>query len=574
MVRGQMNETDWIFSENDAQAETLAGALKLPVQIARILANRKITDPEKAHSFLHGTLADLHDPFLLKGMRAAVERLRKAGARGEKVLIFGDYDVDGVFSVVILTRALATLGAEVDYYIPDRLGEGYGLKPGHIRIVEERQARVVISVDCGIKAVDFVREASRLGTDVIITDHHLPGDQLPEALAVLNPVLADSGYPQRSLAGVGVVFKLIQALFQGHPKEYQVPHYLKLVSIGTVADIVSLTGENRLFVKHGLQGLERVSNQGLKSLLSVCGLKGKSIRVPDVAFRIAPRINAAGRMGKADLAVELFFSESAEETDRLASELNDMNVTRQSIEKNIYTQATRRIRSNALDQRYKLLVLGCEEWHRGVIGIVASKLKEDFHRPVLLFAYEDGKANGSGRSIREFPLIECMDHCRHYFNNYGGHPMAVGCELPMSNLLPLKQAMNTYAADRITEEDLKRKIRIDTRLDFDEIGTAFLDCFSHLSPFGAGNPKPIFVTDDVEVASAPRLLKERHIKLLLKHNGRYFDAVGWGKGDWLDSISRGSRISVAYSLQIKDYLGEERLSLILEDMRPAGASPV
>ncbi len=567
-----MNTTDWIYTENDARAETLAEALNLPVKIARILVNRKITDPEEAQSFLHGTLADLHDPFLLKGMRAAVDRLRKAAARKEKVLIFGDYDVDGVLSVVILSRALTTLGAEVDYYIPDRLEEGYGLKPAHIRIVEERQAHVVVSVDCGIKAVDFVREASRLGKDVIITDHHLPGDQLPEALAVLNPVLAESGYPQHSLAGIGVVFKLIQALFHDHPKESQVPHYLKLVSIGTVADIVSLTGENRLFVKHGLQGLERISNQGLKSLLSVCGLKGKGVRVPDVGFRIAPRINAAGRMGKADLAVQLFFSESEEETDRLAAELNDMNATRQSIERKIYAQATERIRSNGLDRRYKLFVMGSEEWHRGVIGIVASKLKDDFHRPVLLFACVDGKAHGSGRSIREFPLIECLDSCRQYFTNYGGHPMAVGCELLMSDLPSLKQAMNTYADSHIGDEDLKRKIRIDTRLDFDEIGTAFLDFFSRLSPFGVGNPKPIFAVDDVEIAAAPRLLQDRHIKLLLKQNGRYFDALGWGKGDWLDSVSKGSRISVVFSLQIKQYMGEDRLSLILEDMRPAAAS--
>ncbi len=573
MVVGSMKQNEWILSDADPRADSLAAALGIPVKIARILVNRKITDAEGAQSFLHGTLEDLHDPFLLQGMRTAVERLLKAASRGEKVLIFGDYDVDGVLSVVILSRALSTLGAKVDYYIPDRLEEGYGLKTSHIQIVEEKQARVVVSVDCGIKAVDFVREASGKGVDVIITDHHLPGDQLPEALAVLNPVVPGSGYPYKSLAGIGVAFKLIQALFQGHPRESQLPHYLKLVSIATVADIVSLTGENRIFVRYGLQGLEGVSNLGLKSLLSVCGLEHKSVQVSDVGFRIAPRINAAGRMGRADLAVQLFFSGSEEEGRRIASELDDMNGIRQGIEKKIYAQATQRIRSQSLDQRYKLLVLGCDEWHRGVIGIVASKLKEDFHRPVLLFAYDAGKAHGSGRSIREFPLIECLDHTRQYFNNYGGHPMAVGCELGIDNLPQLKRAMNAYVDNRITEEDLRRKIRIDTRLDFDEIGAAFLDHFALLSPFGVGNPKPIFTTDDVEVVAAPRRLQERHLKLLLKHNGRYFDAVGWGKGDWIDSLSKGSRISVVYSLQVKEYLGQERLTLVLEDMRPFGTSP-
>ncbi|MFA9452705.1 MAG: single-stranded-DNA-specific exonuclease RecJ [Candidatus Aminicenantaceae bacterium] len=573
MVMGSMKQNEWILPDADPRADSLAAALGIPVKIARILVNRKITDAEGAQSFLHGTLEDVHDPFLLQGMRTAVERLRKAASRGEKVLIFGDYDVDGVLSVVILSRALSTLGAEVDYYIPDRLEEGYGLKMSHLQIVEEKQARVVISVDCGIKAMDFVREASSKGVDVIITDHHLPGDQLPEALAVLNPVVPESGYPHKSLAGIGVVFKLIQALFQGHPRESQLPHYLKLVSIGTVADIVSLTGENRIFVKYGLQGLEGVSNLGLKSLLSVCGLEHKRVQVSDIGFRIAPRINAAGRMGRADLAVQLFFSGSEEEARRIASELNDMNRIRQGIEKKIYAQATQRIRSQSLDQRYKLLVLGCDEWHRGVIGIVASKLKEDFHRPVLLFAYDDGKAHGSGRSIREFPLIECLDHNRQYFHNYGGHPMAVGCELGIDDLPQLKQAMNAYVDNRITEEDLRRKIRIDTRLDFDEIGAAFLDHFALLSPFGVGNPKPIFTTDDVEVVAAPRRLQEQHIKLLLKHNGRYFDAVGWGKGDWIDSLSKGGRISVVYSLQVKEYLGQERLTLVLEDMRQFRTSP-
>jgi single-stranded-DNA-specific exonuclease len=564
-----MNDALWIFCEGDDRSRILAEALGIPVKIAQVLVNRNISDEAQAHNFLFGTLADLHDPFLMGGMQSAVERLRRSATRGEKVLIFGDYDVDGVLSVVTLSRALADLGARVDYYIPDRLEEGYGLKPHLIRVVEERQADVVVSVDCGIKALEFVQAASDRKIDVIITDHHQPGDQIPPALAVLNPVLEQSGYPDRSLAGIGVVFKLIQALFTGHVRESQIPHYLKLVSIGTVADIVSLRQENRLLVKYGLQALSHVANIGLESLLEVCGLNGKSVRVSDVGFRIGPRINAAGRLGKADLAVRLFFSDSREECQRLAAELDAMNASRQDIEKKIYTQAGDRIRSGSLHQRYKLLVLGCESWHRGVIGIVASKLKDDFHRPVLLFSYQDGRAFGSGRSIREFSLIDCLTHAQPHFSNYGGHPMAVGCELRVSDLPSLKKQLNSYADEKISASDLKPKIRIDARLSFDEIDSVFVDFHGRLSPFGVGNPRPIFVTEDVEVVANPRRLKERHIKLLLRNRGRYFDAVGWGKADWMDALSKGSRVQAVYSLQVSQYLGEERLSLVLEDIRPA-----
>jgi single-stranded-DNA-specific exonuclease len=564
-----MNDTVWLLSQIDARAEELAGELGIPVKIAQILVNRDITDAGEARNFLLGTLDDLHDPFLMQGMRRAADRLRSAVARGEKILIFGDYDVDGVLSVVILTRALKDLGARVDFYIPHRLEEGYGLKPSHIQIVEEKQADLVISADCGIKAVDFVREAARRRIDVIITDHHQPGDRLPEALTVLNPVLEASGYPDPGLAGIGVAFKLIQALFRGHPRESMLPHYLKLVSIATVADIAVLRRENRLFVKYGLQGLERPANPGLKSLLEVCGLEGKRVKVADIAFRIGPRINAAGRLGKADLAVQLFFSDSPQATRRLAADLDGMNEARQAVEKKIYTQALQRIQDRALHQRYRLLLLGCEEWHRGVIGIVASKLKEDFNRPVILFAYRDGNAFGSGRSIREFPLIECLNNQRRFFASYGGHPMAVGCELKQSDLIPFRAAMNAYAEDRISDDDLKRKIRIDTRLRFDEVNADFLDRLGQLSPFGVGNPRPVFITEEVEVASRPRLLKDRHIKLLLRQNGRIFEAIGWGKRGWMDLLSRGNRIHAVYTLQANRYLGEERLSLILEDIRPA-----
>ncbi|NOR15397.1 MAG: single-stranded-DNA-specific exonuclease RecJ, partial [Candidatus Aminicenantes bacterium] len=281
-----------------------------------------------------------------------------------------------------------------------------------------------------------------------------------------------------------------------------------------------------------------------------------------------PRIDAAGRLGKAAMAVSLFFTESNEEIKRIAQAMNDLNLQRQSLERRIFEEALQFVQENSLDKRYKFLILGCEGWHRGVIGIVASKLKDLFHRPVIMFAYENGRAYGSGRSIREFPLIDCLNALSRHFLNYGGHPMAVGCELDCENMKPFKQAANAYVEDKITEENLRRKIRIDSALEFNEIDEQMLHYLSLMSPFGVGNPKPVFVTEGVEVTAEPRVLKNRHLKLFVKKDSRVFEALGWGKAGCAESIRRGGRVDLAYALQVSEYLGEERLQLILEDVKP------
>jgi single-stranded-DNA-specific exonuclease len=562
-----MNESIWILTPQGAEVKELSRELGIPMEIAQILANRNIHDAESAHNFLYGDLDGLHDPFLMSGMKEAVERVRQAIFRREKILIFGDYDVDGVLSVVMLFKALESLGAEVDYFIPDRLKEGYGIKEEHAQILAKKSIRLVISVDCGIKATQFVKKAKEMGVDVIITDHHRPGPHLPEALAILNPVLEDSGYPDKDLAGVGVVFKLIQALSQKEGKTSSLPHYLKLVSIGTIADVVALRGENRLFAKFGMKGLDSVSNLGLRSLIEICGLRGKRISEGDIGFRIGPRINAAGRMGMTNLAVRLFFSQSLQESMEIVRCLDELNSRRQTTEERIYSQALLRIHQKALDERYKFLILGCEEWHRGVIGIVASKLKDYFHRPVILFVYEDRKAHGSGRSIPEFPLIDCLDKCKDLFLSYGGHTQAIGCILPHKNMESLKQAVNAYADAKLRDEDIKRKIVIDTKLDFENIHSALLENFFLLFPFGVGNPKPIFLTERAEVASNPQRLQGKHLKLLVKQKGRILEALGWEKAEWAQHIQRGDTIDLAYSFQFSEYLGEEKISLNLEDLR-------
>lgn len=562
-----MSETVWILDPVSERAQDLSVSIDMPPEIAQILVNRGVDSSERVHRFLYGTMSDLHDPFLMKGMKEAVQRIMQAISRKEKILIFGDYDVDGILSVVTLSKALESLGGHVDFFIPDRLKEGYGLKEKYIGLAERKNASVVISVDCGVKAVAFVEKAREKGIDVIITDHHQPGKSLPRAVAVLNPAVPGSGYPFKNLAGIGVVFKLIQALLDGDPRSYQLPHYLKMVSIGTVADVAELRDENRIFVKFGLKGLEDVKNIGLKKLMDVCGIGQRSVSVGDVGFRIGPRINAAGRMGMTDLAVRLFFADSIPEVDTIARELEKLNSRRQRVEEKVFNQAKQFVEKRALHDRYKILILGCEEWHRGVIGIVASKIKDVFYRPVIMFAYENGKASGSGRSIRDFSLIGCLDDSKSLFHSYGGHTMAVGCELDQKDMANFKSRINSYVLSRLTEERLKRKIRIDARIEFEDITGKTLDVLSLLSPFGLGNPKPLFLTKQAEIVSPPKKIQGKHSKLLLRKNGRIFESIGWRKGAWADELWAGDRIDLVYSLTTSEYLGEERLVLHLEDIK-------
>ena len=562
-----MSAAVWVVHPPRAETEALARALDIPPALARVLVNRKIVTEEAAREFLFGDLDKLHDPFLMNGMDKAVARIEQAIARGERILIFGDYDVDGVLSTVMLKKALTTLGAAVDYFIPERLTDGYGIKDEHVRIPVERGAELVISVDCGIKSIEFTERAREKGVDVIITDHHRPGESLPRAVAVLDPVLPDSGYPDPGLAGVGVTFKLVQALLTRARKAAGLPHYMKLVSIGTVADVAELKGENRLFVKQGLKGLRDVANPGLRSLIEACGLGRRKISEGDLGFRIGPRINAAGRMGQTDLAVKLFFSEDPAETRDLVQKLDDLNAQRQKTEEKIFTEAVERVEQRGLDRKYKCLVLGSPDWHRGVIGIVASKLKDRFNRPVILFHYENGKAHGSGRSISEVPLIDMLDACKTHFLSYGGHRLAVGCTLATDGLAAFKAALNPLADERISEDDLKKKIRIDGPLEFDDVDDRFMSTMALLVPFGVGNPKPLFMADPVDVVSDPQLLQGKHLKFRVRQNGKSFDALCWDKPDWRHIVHRGDHVSLAFSLMTSEYQGLREVSLSIEDLR-------
>ncbi|MFW6139904.1 MAG: single-stranded-DNA-specific exonuclease RecJ [Acidobacteriota bacterium] len=564
-----MQENIWIVPELDDRVSRLASDLEVSLETAQILFNRGIKNKKEAHKFLFPNIKDLYDPYLMESMEQAVQRIERAVRNKEKILVFGDYDADGILSIVVLMKAIESLGGCIDYFIPDRLRDGYGIKPKHLKMVLERKIDLVISVDCGIKAVEFTEKARANGVDVIITDHHQPGPELPKAVAVLNPALSRSLYPDKNLAGIGVVFKVIQALMEKRNKNSVLVHYLKLVSIGTVADVVKLRGENRLFVKFGLEGLKNVSNKGLKNLLSVCGIGGRDVTTSDIGFRIAPRLNAAGRLGKAGLSVDLFRVKENIESQQIAVHLNKLNSLRQKAEENILDQAVKKIEKKNLDRKYKLLALGSEQWHRGIIGIVASRLKDLYYRPVLLFSYENGKAFGSGRSIKEFSLIKGIQNSGQFCISYGGHPLAVGCEIDHNKFDAFRESINNYAALEINEEALIRKIHIDAKIDFRRLTTTFLKEISRLKPYGVGNPKPIFLSEKVCVASSPRILKGKHSKFILRKDERVFEALGWGRKDWADRIKQGDWADIVYSLHSNEYLGKKRLNLVLYDIKPA-----
>jgi len=563
-----MDENIWLLPEPDNRVAKLASDMGLSLETAQILLNRDITTKEEARKFLFSDLSDLNDPYQMDGMEEAVSRIEKAVRDKEKILVFGDYDVDGILSVVVFMKAIESLGGCIEYFIPDRLEDGYGIKTKHIKMMLERKIKLMVSVDCGIKAVDFTERAEAFGVEVIITDHHQPGPEIPKAVAVLNPALRHSSYPDKDLAGIGVIFKLIQALMERRDKGSVLTHYLKLVSIGTIADVAKLRGENRLFVRYGLEALRDVSNTGLKNLLSICGLEYRDVTAGDVGYRIAPRLNAAGRLGKVDLSVDLFRVQDKKESEDIALHLNKLNSLRQKAEVNIFNQAVEKIEKNDLEKKYKLFILGSKEWHRGVIGIVASRLKDMYHRPVMLFAYKNETAFGSGRSIKEFSLINCLRNSSRLCASFGGHPLAVGCEIHQSRFDEFRKEMNAYADSEILDTDLKRKIKIDVKIDFRHITPSFLEEIDLLKPYGVGNPKPIFLSENVCIASRPKLLKGKHSKFMVTKDKRFFEAMGWRRKDWAEVFEKGDMADIVYSFSHNEYLGKRRLNFVLHDIKP------
>ncbi len=565
----------WIFREADQSRITeLQEALKLPQAVARLLVNRGIVDSGEAQSFLKPSLAGLHSPYSMLGMRAAVERIRAAIERKETILIYGDYDVDGTTAIVILKTAIEICGGVVQFHVPHRIKEGYGMKDDVIERAAAEGVRLIISVDTGIRAFAAAEAARRVGVDLIVTDHHLPETEqgVPVALAVLNPNQSGCEYPCKALCGAGVAFKVAQALLEETGRSRLLPSFIKIVAIATVADAVPLTGENRIFTKLGLDGLRQPVNAGLKAILGVSALDGsRPITTGDIAFRVAPRLNAAGRMDVAQTVIELFSEKDPKRAQEIAERLSLLNGERQQEEAQIIKEIEERVAAAPELRDSYCLVLDGEGWHRGVIGIAATRVVERYGRPALVLSRDGEEAHGSGRSIYNFHLLEALESCCELFTRFGGHAHAVGLSLPCERIAQLRSHLDGYARERLTEADFVPVLKIDAELEWNEIGPQLFQGISQLEPFGMGNPQPVFATRNAKLMLPPRTIKEKHMKLRLGQAngkpGRSWDALGWRMSERCarEEILLGDVIDVAFTLEHNDHPEFGGLELRLED---------
>jgi single-stranded-DNA-specific exonuclease len=555
----------WEFYNSDEKlVDEICEKYNLNKVIGKIIVNRHVVNDEDVRIFITPTRDDFHDPFLFKGMDVAVERIIKAINNKEKILIYGDYDVDGITSTTVLKKYLMDRGISVDTYIPNRLHEGYGLNKNAIDTIKERNIDLIITVDCGISAIEEVDYAVSLGMDVIVTDHHEVGEKLPNALAVIDAKRKDNTYPFRSLAGVGVVFKLIQALsikLEIKPEEYL--KYLDLVCVGTISDIVPLEGENRTIAKLGLMLIKVTRNLGLRELIKSSGYK--EIDSNTISFGVAPRINACGRMGHEEEALKLFLAEDLESATKITKELNEYNTLRQSTEKAIYEEAVQEIDRNHLDEKNSI-VLGGKGWHHGVIGIVSSKVTDKYYKPSILLSFEDDIAKGSGRSVPGFDLYEGLTKCEDLLEKYGGHSMAVGLTLKKENLEKFKERFEQIAKEKNIKE-LVPIIYIDDELKLKDINMELVKSLSILEPFGEANKVPLFLIRNLKIDSIRALSEGRHLKLTLRDENFVINAIGFELGYLAEEYRIGDRIDVVGTLEINSFNGFSSIQINMKDIR-------
>jgi single-stranded-DNA-specific exonuclease len=557
---------------DEAAAAALAQALGVSPITARLLAIRGITDPDVASRFLNPTLAQLHDPLKLAGLECAADRLQVAIASRERIAVHGDYDVDGITSTVILRRALELLGADVGHFIPERLTDGYGLQPGTIDRLHAEGVKLIVSVDCGIRAPEAARRARELGVDLIITDHHEPDDELPDACAVVNPKRHDCSYPDKNLAGVGVALKLVQALCARAGKSAWLPAFVKIAAIGTLADVVPLVGENRIIAKLGLQMLTKGPHKvGLRALLEAAGLNGKTIDSYHIGFMVAPRINAAGRMSTPDIATRLLLASDeamADEAKALADQLEVENTKRRAEDQDILAKAKKIVETDPDVGSRSVLVVAGEGWHRGVIGIVASKIVDAFYRPAIVLSIDGAMAHGSCRSISGFDMLEALTSCAPMMKRFGGHKAAAGLQIETARIKEFRAAINEHADARLGPDDLRPSLWLDGPLALSELNERVMNEFAALAPFGPGNPRPRFHTGQVAIVDGPRILKDRHLKLSVKQNGRTLRAIQWNAADREAHLTaKKDAVEIAYTVEENEYMGNKYVELRLDDFR-------
>lgn len=564
-----MQKKKWILlSRNHRKEDVLAVSRQygLPPVIATILLNRGVQEVE---TFIHPSAEQLPDPFLMKGMEHAAQRILQALDRGEHITVYGDYDVDGITSTAILVSFLKEHKAEVNYYIPDRLEEGYGMNRAAIDKIAALGTSLLITVDCGITAVDEVLYARECGMDVIVTDHHECKEELPEAYCILNPKQPDCPYPFKKLAGVGVVFKLLQALtiqMKFHMKEL-IEEYIDIVAIGTVADVMPLVGENRAIVKKGLELLKYTMNRGVRTLMETAKIDTSGLTTGSIGFMIAPRINAAGRMGDPKCAVELLLSKDDRTARRYAEQLDEENRDRQATEISILEDALNIIAYNREMEDDYVLVLDYEGWHHGIIGIVASKISEKFNKPCILISTGDGMGKGSGRSIKGFNLFQALEECAGELVKFGGHELAAGLSVETERIGEFRKHINQYAKSVMNEADFVPRIYVDAELPIEYINMNTVERLMILEPYGMGNASPVFFARKLTVTYIRPLSDGKHMKLTLSKDDNYVEAVGFNMGAYLEKIKLQDMIDIVFNLDINVFRGERQVQVLLKDLR-------
>ena len=558
-----MNKKWEVYETDEQKVKSLISKYDINEILAKILVNKGLTEKEDIDLFVNPTRKDFYDPFLMPDMEIAVSRILGAIENNEKVMIFGDYDADGITSITVLKKFLEERGLEVDSYIPNRLSEGYGLNKKAIQKISDEGFRLILTVDCGISGIEEVEFANSLGMEVLITDHHEPGDSLPNAMAVVDAKRKNNKYPFNQLAGVGVVFKLIQAIsikLSLDEKEYL--KYLDIVCIGTISDIVPLIDENRVIAKLGLKLVAQTKNIGLKELLEVTGFK--NIDSNTISFGVAPRINACGRMGDAEIALKLFLSTDEKEAKKLAIQLNEYNLERQTIEKNIFEEA--KIKTEKSEKNKACIVVGSENWHHGIIGIVASKVTEMYFKPSILICFDGEEGKGSGRSIPGFDLHEALMKCGNKLKKFGGHAMAVGVTVNRANFEGFKQDLEKYAIEKNIDKIIP-VINVDTELSLKNINIENVKSLRMLEPYGEANKMPLFLFKNLKINAIRALSEGKHLKLTLKDDSFMVNAIGFNMGELSEEYMLDDKVDIVGNLDLNVFNGNESVQIILKDIR-------
>ena len=539
--------------------------LSLSQPILQVLLNRGYSSAVEIKDFLFPSFGELSDPFLFKDMEKATDRINRAINEKEPILVYGDYDVDGVSSIALLVRNLRKLNGNPYYYIPHRIREGYGVSEEGIRRIKEKGFKLIITVDCGINAINEIQLAEELGIDVIVTDHHTPKGVLKGGYAVINPKVRDEGYPYKELAGVGVSFKLLDAVYTKMKREKEeLFRDLDLVALGTVSDVVPLTGENRILTKKGLEVLRKTDKTGLLALIEKSRVKSENIGTYEIGFVLGPRLNATGRLDTAEKSVELLLSEDRNSAWEYATILDDKNRRRQAFSAKVMRESIEIIEREGYNRGIKGIVIAKEDWHEGVVGIAASRIADKYSRPTILISTAGEFGKGSGRSVKSFSLLDGLDRCKEYLIKYGGHHFAIGITIAKDKIGDFRKAFNKVVEEQLSEINLTKELTADCALSFKKVNKKLISELKEFEPFGMGNPQPVFVTDNVDFVGFPRVVGTGHLKTKVREDNIVFEAIGFGKGTEAEEIEIGKKIyNIYYQLRENVYKNKRRVQLNL-----------